>query len=642
MTTHQSPANVFIASALADTWCLRQLEAHLSMLKREGGISTWCNRQLMPGTDWAGVLDRRLEQALLILLLVSADFLASEYCYQVEVQRALELHEAGRALLVPVIVRPVDWKHAPFAHLHALPAAGRAITAWGNRDKAFVDVVSGIREAVRELAARPRDPAYVAWSAPQVSADMGTQHSPGQPASQRAVLEGPVRQSGRGAHGQQPDADSLPAAAGFSSPTNPARFGASFPEIWNVPRRHTAFFTGRSAVLDQLGTAFRWENEAGMISPQALSGLGGMGKTQVAAEYAYRLRRDYQAVLWLRAESQESMLADLQALARQIKLSAHVLHDRRRLLPAVQEWFRSQSDWLLIFDNVENPALIDTFLPRATRGHILATTRAGAVVSWARPVKLGALSVDDGALCILRRAGLLDEDQHLAGGPAVPVEHARQLSRLMEGLPLALEQAGAYINDTECGVGGYLKLYQHYRGELRRVTSGDVRDYPASVASVWMISRGLVEQQNPAAAELLRLCAFLASDGIPDELLEKGAPALGPVLGPVAQHRLALNDAIRILRNFSLINREVDRETDATQLSIHRIMQEILVDELDLCARQLWAERVVRCVEQASRQLSWSVLQAQAYHCQRLIEQWHMTFREARQLQQWIRQQGQN
>jgi hypothetical protein len=379
-----------------------------------------------------------------------------------------------------------------------------------------------------------------------------------------------------------------------------------------------------------------------MISPQALSGLGGMGKTQVAAEYAYRLRRDYQAVLWLRAESQESMLADLQALARQIKLSAHVLHDRRRLLPAVQEWFRSQSDWLLIFDNVENPALIDTFLPRATRGHILATTRAGAVVSWARPVKLGALSVDDGALCILRRAGLLDEDQHLAGGPAVPVEHARQLSRLMEGLPLALEQAGAYINDTECGVGGYLKLYQHYRGELRRVTSGDVRDYPASVASVWMISRGLVEQQNPAAAELLRLCAFLASDGIPDELLEKGAPALGPVLGPVAQHRLALNDAIRILRNFSLINREVDRETDATQLSIHRIMQEILVDELDLCARQLWAERVVRCVEQASRQLSWSVLQAQAYHCQRLIEQWHMTFREARQLQQWIRQQGQN
>jgi hypothetical protein len=615
MIMQQSPADIFIAAVPEDAWCVRQLETHLSTLRREGCISTWCHRHVTPDTGCSAAMDQRLEQALVILLLVSADFLAAEYCSRVEVRRALQRHAAGSALVIPLIVRPVDWKHTPFAHLHALPAGGRAITAWGNREKAFADVVAGLREAVRELATSPREPASVLWSAPPFLPDPG-------PVLQRAP--------GRSVDGLPPPAMS------------PPRFGASFPDVWHVPRRHTAFFTGRSAVLDHLVAAFRRENEAGMISPQALTGLGGMGKTQVAAEYAYRFRQDYQAVLWLRAESQESLLADLQALARQIRLSPQVLHEQQRLLQAVQEWFRSQSNWLLIFDNVENPAMVDVFLPRAARGHVLATTRAGAVVSWARPVNLEALSVDDGALCLLRRAGLLDEQLDLAAGPATRVEDARQLSRLMGGLPLALEQAGAYINDTECGVGGYVKLYQHSRSELRRVVSGDVREYPESVASVWMISRSLVQKHHPAAGELLRLCAFLAPDGIPDELLEKGAAALGPVLGPVAQQRLALNEAIRVLRTFSLIHREADRETDATQLSIHRMMQEILVDELDPPARQLWAKRAVCCVAQAARQSSWSVLRTQASHCLRLIAQWHMTFREARQLQEWVRQQQQN
>jgi len=605
METQQSPVQLFIASVPQDAWCLRQLEAHLSVLKQEGCIATWCHRQVTPGLPWQEEVDQRLEQALVMLLLVSPDFLASAYCSQLEVRRALQRHAAGEALVIPIIARPADWKHTPFAHLQALPAGGKAITAWGNRDKACVEVITGLRTALRELAARPPASASVTCSAPHASAEQ-----------QRAV---PERSAAR------------PAGA-------PTYFGAAFPDIWNVPRRHTAFFTGRSAVLDRLVHAFRWKNEAGMISPQALTGLGGMGKTQVAAEYAYRFRADYQAVFWIRAESQESLLADLQVLARQVRLPAPVLRDQQRLLQAVQEWFRNQSNWLLIFDNVEQPSMVDAFLPRAIRGHVLATTRAGAVVSWARPVKLDALSVDDGALCLLRRAGLLAEHQHLAEGSAARVESARQLALLLGGLPLALEQAGAYINDTECGVAGYLKLYQQYRSELRRTTSGEVRDYPESVASVWMISRALVEKQHPAAGELLRLCAFLAPDGIPDELLEKGAPALGPVLGPLAAHSLALNEAIRVLRTFSLIEREADHETDATQLSIHRMMQEILLDELDPSARQMWAQRAVRCVELASQQISWSVLRIQASHCLRLIEQWQMTFREARQLQQWVRQ----
>jgi nucleoside phosphorylase len=129
---------------------------------------------------------------------------------------------------------------------------------------------------------------------------------------------------------------------------------------------------------------------------------------------------------------------------------------------------------------------------------------------------------------------------------------------------VALEQAGAYINDTECGVRRYLKLYEQYRSEIQHLHHGTVPDYPSSVASAWSISRSVVEQSNPAAAELLRLCAFLAPEAIIDELLIKGASALGPVLGPVVANPIALDQAIGLLRKYSLLHREVDRETDLT------------------------------------------------------------------------------
>lgn len=423
-----------------------------------------------------------------------------------------------------------------------------------------------------------------------------------------------------------------------------ARFGAPFPAIWNVPRRHSSFFTGRAAVLDQLFDAFRFENEAGMIPPQAITGLGGMGKTQVAAEYAYRFREEYQAVLWVRADTQENLLADFRAIAYLLKLPQELLQDQTNLVQTMREWFMGQSNWLLIFDNADNPGLADPFLPRAARGHILATTRAGAVVEWAsQPLKLDALETEAGALCILRRAGQLREQQQLLDAPTARVEAARQLAELMKGLPLALEQAGAYINDTDCGVRKYLELYKKYRTEIQSRAYGEVlREYPESVASVWKISRSMVEQSNPAATELLRLCAFLSSEAIPDELILKGASALGPVLGPVAENELLFNQVISVLKRYSLLHREVDRETELTRLSIHRIMQEILIDEMDTRTRRLWAERAVRAVERASQSLldPWPLLQAHARKCQQLIEQWHMTFAEAKRLQKWIEKFG--
>lgn len=639
MTAYQSPVNIFLSYAHKDKSLLQPLEEHLSMLKREGLISTWCDRQIMPGTHWAGVIDQHIEQASLILLLVSAAFLASDYCYQIEMTRALERHQAGLAIVIPIVARPVDWKTSPIAALQALPANAQPITTWSNQDEAFLEVTVGIRETVEKLMSRPPDPAYKPWP---VTGNWSFSAS----VSNQGENKPPKEYSNPGANSltaRPPDTYRQSAQLDPRYPSNPAPlpvptpFGAPFPEIWNVPRRHNAFFTGRAPALEHVVNYFQVVNSAGTISPQAITGLGGMGKTQVAAEYAFRWRGNYQAVLWVRAETQENLLADFRIIADLLKIPQERWHDQASLIQCMQEWFRTHSDWLLIFDNADNPTLLEPFLPRAARGHFLATTRAGAVVSWApNPLTLKALEADDGALCILRRAGLLTEQEQLSAAHPADVEAARQLAQLMEGLPLALEQAGAYINDTECGVRGYRKLYDNFRKEIQPLPFGELRDYPETVVSVWRFSLSMAEQSNPAAAEFLRLCAFLAPDGIPDEMIIAGANALGSVLKPVAVNQFTFNTLISVLRKYSLLNRDVDREMDLTRLSIHRIMQEVLVDEMDKRTQRLWAERAVRVVELASRSMTWLVLQSQARHCRRLIEQWHMTFAEAKRLLQWI------
>src|SRR5262249_55152053 len=156
-------------------------------------------------------------------------------------------------------------------------------------------------------------------------------------------------------------------------------------------------------------------------------------------------------------------------------------------------------------------------------------------------------------------------------------------------LPLALEQAGAYIEETGCGLSAYLELYQQRRSALLRRQSGVSPDYPHTVASTWSLSFGQVEQESPAAAALLRLCAFLAPDSIPEAILTEGASVLGPVLGPVAADPLLLNETIQVLRRYSLVK----RDPEARLLNVHRLVQAVLKDGMDVAAQRQWAERTV-------------------------------------------------
>ncbi len=152
-----TPVELFYAYAHEDEALRDTLEKHLSLLHRQGVISQWSDRHITAGTDWTQAIDEHLEQASIILLLISADFLASDYCYGVEMKRALVRHQAHEAHVIPILLRAVDWHDAPFAHLQALPTDAKAVTSWSNPDEAFADVAAGIRKVVEEFLSRTKE-----------------------------------------------------------------------------------------------------------------------------------------------------------------------------------------------------------------------------------------------------------------------------------------------------------------------------------------------------------------------------------------------------------------------------------------------------------------------------------------------------
>jgi hypothetical protein len=154
-------ASVFFSYSHKDEDLRNELEVHLSGLKRQGVISTWHDRRITAGTELGSAIDGNLNAADVILLLVSPDFINSDYCYEKEMDRAMERHKSGAARVIPVILRPCDWHGLPFGKLLATPTDGKPVTKWPDRDEAFLNVVQAIKAALNELGKRPSQPTPV-------------------------------------------------------------------------------------------------------------------------------------------------------------------------------------------------------------------------------------------------------------------------------------------------------------------------------------------------------------------------------------------------------------------------------------------------------------------------------------------------
>ena len=606
MAEGSTSVEIFCCYAREDETWLRKLETHLSLLKRQNLITLWYDRFIAPGTNWAKAIDTHLETASVILLFVSADFFASDYCYGIEMQRALEREATGEVRVLPLLVREADWTDAPFAHLQVLPTNAKPIASWPNEDMALTDVAAGIRRAIVE-------------ELPQLTA---------------------------------------------SAPRT------SLPAIWNIPYPRNPFFLGRDDELLRIRQNLQASQTTAFCQPQAISGLGGIGKTQLALEYVYRYQQDYQAVLWTHADTIEALAAGfitfaeqlpisrkqdqsrivkllqdwlqttdtlvsrLVALADRLKLPQLEKQDPLQMILAVKEWFRTHDRWLLILDNVDDLALLRDFLPNGSAGHVLLTTRTWDMKGLARRIVVEPLKQDLGASLLLHRSGLLEVDAELEQATTRDRATAKEITQELGGLPLALDQAGAYIEATHGSLQEYLALYRRYRATLLKKRASLVPDHPESVATTWSLSFERIKQHNPAALDVLHVCAFLQPDAIPEEILLEGAQHLGPQIQTLVADPSAYNEAIKELLSYSLIQ----RNPVAQALSIHRLVQAVLQDMMDESTARLWAEQTVEAVETVLSKLNHRMLSryerylSQVQSCVLLINQFHLTSQAAARL----------
>jgi transcriptional regulator with XRE-family HTH domain/Tfp pilus assembly protein PilF len=425
-----------------------------------------------------------------------------------------------------------------------------------------------------------------------------------------------------------------PAELGLVPPPSPAHDS----RISNIPIAHTPLFTGREALLDLLHQRLSTTRTAALTQAQALYGLGGIGKTRAAVEYAFHYGDDYSQVFWMQATSRETLVADCVTLASLLELPGQDGQDQMLVVKAVKRWLAAHEDWLLILDNADDLLLAQEFLPANHKGYVLFTTRAQAAGAIAASIEVEQLMPQEGTLLLLRWSKRLDLDTPLEQAQSVDRTAAESIAREMDGLPLALVQAGAYVEETGCSLPDYLRLYATHRKDLLARRSRLLFDYPATVATTWSLSFQQVEQQSPAAAELLRLCSFLAPDAIPEELVVRGAAELGAVLGTAARDPFQLDEALEVLHRYSLVR----RDSSTHLLSIHRLVQVVLKENMDQQAQRAWAERTVRAMSAAFSEADDGPGEKQLYYlqyyvphvqeCTMLITQYHLYFPEAARL----------
>jgi len=406
------------------------------------------------------------------------------------------------------------------------------------------------------------------------------------------------------------------------------------PPIWNVPYRRNPFFTGRKEILTHLYTVLRSNNAAALTQTQAISGLGGIGKTQIAVEYAYRYRDHYQAIFWINASTRDALSADFVKLAALLDLPEQQEQDQDIVARAVKRWLTTSTRWLLILDNVDNLEMIVDFLPAHGTGDVLLTTRLQALGIVAQNIEVEKMGQDEGVTFLLRRTKVIAPGAPLDQAAKESQAQAAEIFFALDGLPLALDQAGAYIEETRCGLSQYLDLYGRRRKELLLRRGRLPVDHPEPVATTWSLSFQQVEQESLAAADLLRLLAFLNPEAIPEEIITPGAIELGPTLDSIASDPLKVNEAIELLLRYSLIR----RNPEAPSLSIHRLVQAVLKDGMDKDVQRLWAERAIRAVNRAFPDVelqTWEKCQRCLPHvqvCAMYIEGYALAFPEAARL----------
>ncbi|MEN3613729.1 FxSxx-COOH system tetratricopeptide repeat protein [Plantactinospora sp. ZYX-F-223] len=343
------------------------------------------------------------------------------------------------------------------------------------------------------------------------------------------------------------------------------RSTAKLPQVWgDVPQRNPNF-TGRKELLEHLHNELRASRETAVL-PQALHGMGGVGKSQVAIEYVHQHSSDYDLIWWVPSEQDGQILASLTKLAQRLDLD--VSPEANSAVPAVREALSTgqvpYDSWLLVFDNAEAPDEVQRYFPTGGAGKILVTSRD---LDWARVSQ--AIEVDvftrEESRTFLRKRN-----------PELSDADTDRLAEALGDLPLAIEQAAAWRAATGMPVDEYLALLEDKRIEL--LDASPSPDYKRSVAAAWKLSLEKLRDVNEGAFQLLQICSFFAPEPISRDLFA-GSPTapITPALDATLSDKFRLSRAIRDIQRYALARIDHRRNT----LQIHRLIQAVLVGGMD-------------------------------------------------------------
>jgi tetratricopeptide (TPR) repeat protein len=327
------------------------------------------------------------------------------------------------------------------------------------------------------------------------------------------------------------------------------------PTIWNVDRRN-AVFTGRGQLLEQLRDQLLGTTQR-VVLPQALHGLGGVGKTQVALEYAHRFKADYDLVWWISAQKPDSIRTALANLAD--RMSLRVGESIADAAEAALEALRRgdpTSRWLLVFDNADNPEELGNYLPGGD-GHVLITSRDPAWTQVAMPLAVDVFTEDEAATHLMRRVDISEDN-------------ARKIGKALGYLPLAIEQAAAWLASTFMPAGEYLEALEK---ETASTLALSTETFPQPVAMTWNVTIRQLREASPAAARLLELLAFFSSEPISLDLIysDETAGILSP-FDETLRDKLVLGKVVREISRFALA--KVDQGNNSIQ--VHPLVQAVI------------------------------------------------------------------
>ena len=389
--------------------------------------------------------------------------------------------------------------------------------------------------------------------------------------------------------GQRP----LPAEAefpggGLAPDVGQPRFPTALPPVWNLPYRRNPTFTGREQALAEL--AEQLGRDAAAAVTQTLQGPGGVGKTALATEYAYRYRSQFDTVWWVRAEQPATLVGDYAGLAGALQLPGADQADQQLAVLAVRRWLEDHDRWLLVLDNADAPealtglevplAKLVDLLPQVLHGQVLVTSRDASWEERAALAELEVFTPEEATVFLLGRSGSSDQAT------------ATQVAELLGLLPLALEQAGAYIRETRLSLVDYLERLRGYPALTVAKGRPRDRDPTDTVASTWQVSMERVRPTAGAAA-LLEVCGFLGPEEIPRELFAQQPDPPAAELDLLADDPFALDAAVAALRRFGLL------KADEQTLTVHRLLQQVVRNSLDPATKAARVGVAVRLLERA-------------------------------------------